>query len=26
VRLRDRKWHTFTLQNEDYETPYFLTK
>ncbi|MBD1259383.1 hypothetical protein HZY62_02190 [Maribacter polysiphoniae] len=26
VKLRDRKWHTFTLQNEDYETPYFLTK
>lgn len=26
VQLRDRKWHTFTLENEDYETPYFLTK
>lgn len=24
VRLHDRKWHTFTLRNEDYEIPYFL--
>jgi len=26
VQLRDRKWSTFALQNEDYDTPYFLTK
>lgn len=25
VQLRDRKWHTFTFQNNEYETPYFLT-
>ena len=24
VRYRDRNWHTFTLQKEDFETPYFL--
>lgn len=26
VRLHERKWHTFALQNEDYAVPYFLTK
>ena len=24
VRYHDRNWHTFTLQKEDFETPYFL--
>ncbi|TDQ32292.1 hypothetical protein [Zeaxanthinibacter enoshimensis] len=26
VQLRERKWHTFALENEPFEVPYFLNK